>query len=199
MLAGKRDYGGHGLRRLNRPAAEVVRVLHGDRRRRHQVRTGCRCDQLGDRVRIQPSPVRAPGPEGDAGEHRRNAGLRAGDMGQRVADELLARPHEALDAELVAERARRDEQPRREPQQRRNLRLERVDGRVLAVDIIADLSLGHRDPHAGARPGDCVAAEVDYRGAHTPRRRRSATSRSATRKASSSDCSMFSRGSQAVS
>ena len=36
--------------------------------------------------------------------------------------------------------------------------------------------------------------------AHTPRRRpRSATSRSATRKASSSDCSMFNRGSQAVS
>ena len=39
--------------------------------------------------------------------------------------------------------------------------LEAVDGRVLAVDVVADLGLGHGLAHLGRRPGDGVGAQVD--------------------------------------
>ena len=36
-----------------------------------------------------------------------------------------------------------------------------VDGRVLAVDVVADLGLGHRPAHRGGGPGDGVGPQVD--------------------------------------
>ena len=36
------------------------------------------------------------------------------------------------------------------------------DGRVLAVDVVADLGLGHRAAHALGGAGDGVGAEVDH-------------------------------------
>ena len=38
-----------------------------------------------------------------------------------------------------------------------------VDGRVIAVDVVADLGLGHRASHRGIGAGDGVAAQVDQR------------------------------------
>ena len=37
-----------------------------------------------------------------------------------------------------------------------------ADRRVLAVDVVADLGLGHGSPHRVGRPGHGVAAEVDH-------------------------------------
>ena len=42
-------------------------------------------------------------------------------------------------------------------------RLEPVDGRVLAVHVVADLGVGHRAPHLRRRRRDRVGAEVDRR------------------------------------
>ena len=40
--------------------------------------------------------------------------------------------------------------------------LEREDGRVLAVDVVADLGPRHRGAHRVGRPGEGVGAEVDH-------------------------------------
>ena len=42
--------------------------------------------------------------------------------------------------------------------------LEGVDRRVLAVDVVADLGVGHGLAHLGGRPGDGVGSEVDHAG-----------------------------------
>jgi hypothetical protein len=42
--------------------------------------------------------------------------------------------------------------------------LQRVDGRVLAVDVVADLGAQHRRAHRRRRPGHGVAAQVDNGG-----------------------------------
>ena len=99
--------------------------------------------------------------------------------------------------------AGRGEQRRLVPEQRGDLGLQRVDRRVLAVDVVADLGGGHRLPH----PGGVGRVTVSLRRSHDAARCRrepaspadQPRSISATRKASSSDCWVFSRGSQAVS
>ena len=40
-----------------------------------------------------------------------------------------------------------------------------ADGRVLAVDVVAHLGVGHRPPHRGGRAGQGVAAQIDH-GSH---------------------------------
>jgi hypothetical protein len=47
------------------------------------------------------------------------------------------------------------------PEQGGDLLLQGVDGRVLAVDVVADLGGGHGGAHGLGRPGERVAAEVD--------------------------------------
>ena len=49
------------------------------------------------------------------------------------------------------------------PRQLGRALLQAVDGRVLAVDVVADLGLGHGPAHLGRGPGDGVGAEVDRR------------------------------------
>ena len=89
-----------------------------------------------------------PGADGDAGEHRRRAELGARDVRVGVADQLLARAARAAAAELVAHRpGRARTAPASWPSSSATSRLERVDGRVLAVDVVADLGLGHRRAH----------------------------------------------------
>ena len=46
------------------------------------------------------------------------------------------------------------------------LRLEQLDGRVVAEDVVADLRLGHRPPHRRGRLGDGVGTQVDRRHVH---------------------------------
>ena len=85
---------------------------------------------------------------------------------------------ERADAEHVRHRARRAEQPGLVPEQLGDVRLERVDGRVLAVDVVADLGVGHGLAHAGGGPGDGVGAQVDDR----PSTARSRSSRHPTQR-----------------
>ena len=68
---------------------------------------------------------------------------------------------EQPERELVRHRARRHVERGLLAEQRRRQRLEPVDGRVLAVAVVADLGVGHRAPHLGRRRGDGVGPEVD--------------------------------------
>lgn len=95
---------------LNRPAAEVVRVLHADRPGRHQVRAGIGGGHLGDHARVQPTPVGVPGACGHPAEHRVAAELGPDDMGQAVTEQLPACRDQQPDTQLVAHRARGHEQ-----------------------------------------------------------------------------------------
>ena len=61
--------------------------------------------------------------------------------------------------------------------------LERVDGRVVAEDVVADLGLGHRPAHLGGRLGDGVGAEVDEAVGHGRRVYGAGRARAAGRRA----------------
>ena len=69
--------------------------------------------------------------------------LRAHHMGELVAQELRAGRNQKADAQLVAHRPRRHEQPGLMAQQLGNPGLEGVDRGVLAVHVVTDHGLGH--------------------------------------------------------
>ena len=85
------------------------------------------------------------------------------DVGQAVAQQLSARLDQQAHAEDVGERSGGAPQPGLVAEQPRDPLLERVDGGVLAVDVVADLGGGHRLAHRGAGTGQGVGAEVDHR------------------------------------
>ena len=89
------------------------------------------------------------------------AELGPGDVRAGLAQHLLAGRDQAADGEHVGHRAGRREQRRLVPEQPRDPLLERADGRVLAVHVVADLGVGHGAPHRLGRAGDGVAAQVD--------------------------------------
>ena len=66
--------------------------------------------------------------------------------------------------DLVRHDAGRHEQRRRLAHPRRERLLERPNGRVLAVVVVAHLGLGHGPAHPRRGPGDGVAAQVDHIG-----------------------------------
>ena len=65
------------------------------------------------------------------------------------------------DGDGVAHRAAGDEEAGLFAQHLRRQLFQPVDGRVLAIDIVADLGAIHRLAHGGRRLGDGVAAQVD--------------------------------------
>ena len=66
------------------------------------------------------------------------------------------------DAEQVGQRPAGAEQPGLVPEQVRDPLLQRADGRVLAVDVVAHRGGEHRGPHPGGGLGDGVGAQVDH-------------------------------------
>jgi hypothetical protein len=64
-----------------------------------------------------------------------------------VADQLLGGRDDQAQADLVAHGAARHEHRGLVAEQARDLLLERVDRRVLAVDVVPDLGRRHRGPH----------------------------------------------------
>jgi 3-deoxy-7-phosphoheptulonate synthase len=150
--------------RLHGAATEVVGVLDGDRDRRHQVRAGVRAHQRGDRVDVDQPAVRGVGAGGDAGERSTGAELGPHHVRVGVAQQLLPGLHQQPQPELVGHRAARREDRGLLPEQLGDALLERGDGRVLPVDVVADRCRGHRVAHRGGRAGDGVAAEVDRHG-----------------------------------
>jgi hypothetical protein len=82
-------------------------------------------------------------------------------------DHFVAAPTVQEQRELVRHRARGYEERGLLAEERRRLRLERLRARVLAVDVVADLRLGHHAAHGGRGPRDGVGAEIDAaRGCH---------------------------------
>ncbi len=100
-------------------------------------------------------------------------------------------PDEGADGEHVGHRPGGREERGLLAEQPGDPLLERADGGVLAVDVVADLGARHRGAHRLGGTGDGVAAEVDHASVLGV-----TASISATRKASSSDCTRLSRGSQ---
>ena len=72
-----------------------------------------------------------------------------------------ARLGEQAQRQLVPHRARGHEQGGLLADPCRERLLQRVDGGILAVHVVADIGLGHGAPHLGRRPGDGIGAEVD--------------------------------------
>ncbi len=108
-------------------------------------------------------PVGAVGEGAHARPH--DHGVAGGLVHDHVAlgarDRLLAPVQVGHLGDEVAHGARRDEEARLLPEQRGGALLERVDGRVVAEDVVADLRLRHRAPHGGSGVGDGVRAQVD--------------------------------------
>ena len=115
-----------------------------------------------DRVEVHPA-IRAPRQQ----LHRR--AYHDGEVGRLVrervgtvtGDDLAAARHLGHERDEVAHRAAGHEQGGFLAGQLRRALLERDDGRVVAEDVVAQLSLGHRPAHLGRGLGDGVGAQVD--------------------------------------
>ena len=83
-----------------------------------------------------------------------------------AGDHARTRRGQQPESELISHRPRRHEQGRLLPDPLGEGVLQSVDRRVLAVDVVADLRLGHRPAHLRCRTGDRVGAEVDEAGRH---------------------------------
>ena len=135
------------VERLDQPAAAVVRVLDGDRGGGGEVPVGLR-PHLGDQlVGVEPAAGGDHGARRDAEDRGRGAHLVGDDVRVGVAEHFLAGLADQPHADLVAHRPRRHEQRGLVAEQVGDPLLERVDRRVLAVDVVPDLGLGHRPAH----------------------------------------------------
>ena len=83
------------------------------------------------------------------------------DVGAGVAEQLIAGLGMNADGDLVGHRARGDEEGGLLAEQLGHLAFQGDDRGVLAVDVVADLGLGHRPSHRGGRFRDGVGAKVD--------------------------------------
>ena len=79
----------------------------------------------------------------------------------RADDVVIAALAVRHQRQQISLRARRHEQPRLEAEYRRELFLQRIDRRVVALHVIAHLGGQHRRAHDVGRAGDGVGAEVD--------------------------------------
>ena len=82
-------------------------------------------------------------------------------MGAGLGDQFLARVGLTQQRQQVALRATGDEQTRLLAKNLRGKRFKRVDARVFAEDVVADLGVAHRLAHCPRRLGDGVTAEVE--------------------------------------
>jgi hypothetical protein len=85
------------------------------------------------------------------------------DMALGSGDDLAAAGDVSHQRDQIAHRPRRDEDRGFLAEQGGRALLERIDRRVLAQDVVADLSGGHRPTHLGRRVGHGVGAEIDRR------------------------------------
>ena len=98
-----------------------------------------------------------------AGERGERAGLVAPAVRAVADDHLVAGLGMGAQRDLVRHRAARHEQRGLEAEQLGDALLEPTDRRILAVDVVADLGIGHRVPHRGSTDGDGIASKVDGR------------------------------------
>ena len=143
-------------------AGVAVGVLDRDEGGGRLVRVAGVAEGGRDLDRIE-GPVRAVAQLQDAGpdDDRVTRGLVPDDVALGAGDDLAAARHVGHQRHQVAHRPRRDEQPASLPSSSAARSSERVDGRVLAPDVVADLGRGHRPAHLGGRAGHGVGTEVD--------------------------------------
>ena len=82
-------------------------------------------------------------------------------MRARFADHFLAMLGVNLYRDDVAHGARRHEEAGFFAENLGGALLEAIDGRVFAVDVVADLGLGHGAAHGGRGTSDGIAAKID--------------------------------------
>ncbi len=98
----------------------------------------------------------------DAAEHRGATGLVTVVVGQLADDHLVAALAVRQQRTQVALRAAGDEKPRFLAEQSGHARLQGIDRRVVAEDVIAHLGPRHGLAHGGRGPGDGIAAQIDH-------------------------------------
>ncbi len=96
-----------------------------------------------------------------AGEVRHHRHLVVEDMAALFADDLLPVRGVQLDRDLVAHGAAGHEQRRFASEDLRRALLQPIDGRVFAVNVVANLGFEHGAPHLGRGLGYGVGAQVD--------------------------------------
>ena len=96
-----------------------------------------------------------------AGEDGGHGHLPVHDVGVSLADDLLAGLGVEADGDLVAHGAGGDEDGCFAAEDFGGFGFETIDGGVFAVDVVADLGVGHGFAHGRRGAGDGVAAEVD--------------------------------------
>ena len=113
------------------------------------------------------SPRRSDGAELDAGVRGAGAGLVEDDVRFDRDQHVVPRPGQGAQRDLVGHGAARQEEGCLGAEQLRDLLLEAVDRRVLAVLVVADLGVRHGAAHGRRRQRDRVGAQVDPIG-HVP-------------------------------
>jgi hypothetical protein len=160
-VAVQQDVAGPGAQRLqggqrhDRPAAQVVGLLHRDRRGRHR-RIAGRPDHRGDLGRVEGGTDRRPRTGGQPTQRRGRTQFVRHHVRVGPREQFPAARGDQLQRDLVGHRAGRAEQRRLMPEQLGDPLLQQGDGRVVAEDVVADRGVHHRRPHAGRRPGNSV-------------------------------------------
>ncbi len=155
---------GHRFQLFERPdrsAAAVVRVLDGDGLLARVViplaRAQCGLERL-----WREDPARAvDGQALHAPQRRDGAALVVHDVAIAIADDFVALAGQRAQRDLVRHRPGRHPDRRLLAEQLGDALLQRIDGRVFAVDVVAHLSGGHRLAHARGGLRDGVASQVD--------------------------------------
>ncbi len=103
---------------------------------------------------------RGHGAELDAGQCRRRPHFVVADVGGLDTQQLLAGAGEAADPQLIAHAAGGHEHRRLFAGDGGRFFFERVDGGILAIDVVAHLGFRHRLVHRRGGAGHGVGAEV---------------------------------------
>src|ERR671925_1547085 len=82
-------------------------------------------------------------------------------MSSCLADDFLSTRRMSHDASKIAHTAGRNEECSIAPEDLRRARLQPIDGRVLQVNVVANVGLGHRFAHGRRRLCYCIATQID--------------------------------------
>ena len=157
---GTRDVGDR-LELRERPDAPAAAVLDGDRLLPGIVVALARADDLFHGLGGE-DPARSVDDQAlHAPQGRDGSALVVHDVAVPVADDLVAHPRERPQRDLVRHGAGGHPDSRFLAQHGGDAVLQRVDGRIFAIDVVADFRRRDRFSHAGCRAGHGVAAQVD--------------------------------------
>ena len=149
-----------GLERPDPPAGAAVSLLEHDDARRLEPIGGL--DGLAHLAGGDPPGVARQAARDQSRMDRRATRLVDQDVRPLLRDQLAPRPRVHAQRDLIRHRRGRKEERGLVTEQLGCAPLELVDGRILALLLVADLGGGHRGKHLPAGPGDRVGAEIDH-------------------------------------